>query len=128
MLLSVRHSQINGETAVPGSKSHTIRALAIAALAKGTSVIKMPLVSDDTLSCLSAACDAAELIICQQHLIRCAGLVQVLICLRLFERLLPVQALCDVTEFHVMASHEEIFTSHVCVLSLLLCYELFTAQ
>ena len=56
MLLSVRHSQINGETAVPGSKSHTIRALAIAALAKGTSVIKMPLVSDDTLSCLSAAC------------------------------------------------------------------------
>ena len=56
MLLSVRHSQINGETAVSGSKSHTIRALAIAALAKGTSVIKMPLVSDDTLSCLSAAC------------------------------------------------------------------------
>ena len=56
MLLSVRHSQINGETAVPGSKSHTIRALAIAALAKGSSVIKAPLVSDDTLSCLSAAC------------------------------------------------------------------------
>ena len=56
MLLSVRHSRINGETAVPGSKSHTIRALAIAALAKGTSVIKMPLVSDDPLSCLSAAC------------------------------------------------------------------------
>ena len=56
MLLSVRHSQINGETAVPGSKSHTIRALAIASLAKGSSVIKAPLVSDDTLSCLSAAC------------------------------------------------------------------------
>ena len=37
MLLSVRHSQINGETAVPGSKSHTIRALAIAALAKKAS-------------------------------------------------------------------------------------------
>jgi 5-enolpyruvylshikimate-3-phosphate synthase len=33
MHLSVRHSQINGETAVPGSKSHTIRALAIADLA-----------------------------------------------------------------------------------------------
>ena len=56
MLLSVKPSQINGETAVPGSKSHTIRALAIASLAKGTSVIKAPLVSDDTLSCLSAAC------------------------------------------------------------------------
>ena len=56
MLLSVRHSRINGETAVPGSKSHTIRALAIASLAKGSSIIKAPLVSDDTLSCLSAAC------------------------------------------------------------------------
>ena len=56
MLLSVKPSQINGETAVPGSKSHTIRALAIASLAKGTSIIKAPLVSDDTLSCLSAAC------------------------------------------------------------------------
>ena len=56
MHLSVRHSQINGKTAVPGSKSHTIRALAIASLAKGSSVIKAPLVSDDTLSCLSAAC------------------------------------------------------------------------
>ena len=56
MHLSVKHSQINGETAVPGSKSHTIRALAIASLAKGSSIIKAPLVSDDTLSCLSAAC------------------------------------------------------------------------
>ena len=56
MLLSVKPSQINGDTAVPGSKSHTIRALAIASLAKGTSIIKAPLVSDDTLSCLSAAC------------------------------------------------------------------------
>lgn len=56
MLLSSAHSKINGETAVPGSKSHTIRALAIAALAKGgPSVIKAPLVSDDTLSCLAAA-------------------------------------------------------------------------
>ena len=44
MHLSVRHSQINGETAVPGSKSHTIRALAIASLAKGPSIIKAPLV------------------------------------------------------------------------------------
>ena len=57
---------------------------------------------------LLTACDAAELIICQQHLIRCAGLVQVLICLRLFELLLPAQVLCDVAVFHVMASHEEI--------------------
>ena len=60
------------------------------------------------MSCLSAACDAAELIICQQYLIRCAESVQILVWLRLFERLLSAQALCDVTEFHVMASHEEI--------------------
>ena len=58
------------------------------------------------LFCLSCgpACDAAELIICQQHLIRCDEPVRVLICLRLFELLLSAQALCDVTEFHVMAS------------------------
>ena len=40
---------------MPGSKSHTIRALVIATLAKGTSIIKSPLVSADTLSSLSAA-------------------------------------------------------------------------
>ncbi len=55
MKLSVRKSKIKGDLTIPGSKSHTIRALAIASLAPGVSVIKAPLVSEDTISCLSAA-------------------------------------------------------------------------
>lgn len=39
---------------MPGSKSHTIRALIIATLAQGVSRIYAPLVSADTLSCLSS--------------------------------------------------------------------------
>ena len=39
---------------IPGSKSQTIRALLIAAFAKGISTIKNPLISSDTLSCIEA--------------------------------------------------------------------------
>jgi 3-phosphoshikimate 1-carboxyvinyltransferase len=45
---------VNADIRIPGSKSHTIRALLIAALAEGTSVIREPLISADTLSCLKA--------------------------------------------------------------------------
>ena len=55
MEISVKKSKIAGQIEVPGSKSHTIRAIFIAALAKGTSTIKMPLVSEDTVSALRAA-------------------------------------------------------------------------
>ncbi len=55
MRLTVKPSKLNGTICVPGSKSHTIRAITIATLAKGTSVIEDPLVSDDTVSCLKAA-------------------------------------------------------------------------
>ena len=55
MKLYVSRSKLSGEIAVPGSKSHTIRAIAIASLAKGASIIKAPLVSDDTVSSLTAA-------------------------------------------------------------------------
>ena len=55
MKIRVRKSQLNGEIAVPGSKSHTIRAVAIATAAEGESVIHAPLVSGDTMSCLNAA-------------------------------------------------------------------------
>ena len=55
MKIKVRKSQLNGEIAVPGSKSHTIRALAIATAADGVSVIRSPLVSEDTLAALTAA-------------------------------------------------------------------------
>ncbi|MDR1827740.1 MAG: 3-phosphoshikimate 1-carboxyvinyltransferase [Methylobacteriaceae bacterium] len=49
--VSSRHA-LNGVAVVPGSKSHTIRAVVIATLAEGTSRIMNPLNSED---CLSAA-------------------------------------------------------------------------
>ncbi len=48
MRLSVRPSRLRGQVAVPGSKSHTIRAAAIASLAEGESTIRAPLDSQDT--------------------------------------------------------------------------------
>jgi 3-phosphoshikimate 1-carboxyvinyltransferase len=50
MRLKVRKSSPSGRVAIPASKSHTIRAVAIASLAKGISTIRRPLVSSDTLS------------------------------------------------------------------------------
>jgi len=50
MQLIVRKSRLSGEAAMPASKSHTIRAVAIASLAKGTSTIINPLVSSDTMA------------------------------------------------------------------------------
>jgi len=55
MDISVRKSKIAGQVEIPGSKSHTIRAIFIASLASGTSTIKMPLISEDTIACLRAA-------------------------------------------------------------------------
>lgn len=57
MDLLVNASTLNGEITIPGSKSHTIRALVIATLAKGISKIYQPLVSADTLFCLKG-CEA----------------------------------------------------------------------
>jgi 3-phosphoshikimate 1-carboxyvinyltransferase len=48
MKLIVRKSRLAGEVVVPASKSHTIRAVAVASLAEGESVIRYPLVSGDT--------------------------------------------------------------------------------
>ncbi len=48
-------SQLAGRIAVPGSKSHTIRAVVAALLGKGTSEIHAPLYSADTRSALAAA-------------------------------------------------------------------------
>ena len=53
MQLIAGKSRLKGTVAIPGSKSHTIRAVAIASLAKGASSIKSPLVSGDTLSSVS---------------------------------------------------------------------------
>ncbi len=47
-------SQLTGTVRIPGSKSHTIRAVALASLATGKSVIRKPLISLDTLSAINA--------------------------------------------------------------------------
>ncbi len=56
MLLMLKKSQLSGRVRIPGSKSHTIRAVAIASLANGTSFIRNPMLSEDTRS--AAACYA----------------------------------------------------------------------
>ena len=55
MKIKVCKSILNGEVAVPGSKSHTIRAIAAALMAEGTSIVRAPLESADTRSTLEAA-------------------------------------------------------------------------
>ena len=48
MKLITRKSRLKGTVTIPASKSHTIRAVAIASLAEGESTIRKPLVSGDT--------------------------------------------------------------------------------
>lgn len=50
MKLTAKKSRLRGSVAIPASKSHTIRAVAIASLADGQSNIRNPLVSDDAIS------------------------------------------------------------------------------
>lgn len=52
MRYSVKPGELTGTVSIPGSKSHTIRALLLAMLADGVSEIYDPLRSADTLSCL----------------------------------------------------------------------------
>lgn len=54
MNLHVQKSSLKGRVAIPGSKSHTIRSVALAALADGSSEILAPLVSADTLAAVEA--------------------------------------------------------------------------
>jgi 3-phosphoshikimate 1-carboxyvinyltransferase len=46
-------SHLTGEIQIPASKSHTIRAVAIAGMAEGKSLLVNPLISSDTLSCIN---------------------------------------------------------------------------
>lgn len=55
MKIEARKSSLSGSISVPGSKSHTIRAVAVATAAEGVSLIRSPLISGDTLSSLKAA-------------------------------------------------------------------------
>lgn len=48
--ITTTRSRLNGTVAIPASKSHTIRAVAIASLSGGQSVVRSPLLSDDALS------------------------------------------------------------------------------
>jgi 3-phosphoshikimate 1-carboxyvinyltransferase len=50
MILTAGKSVLSGEVSIPASKSHTIRAVFIASLAKGKSIIQRPLISNDALS------------------------------------------------------------------------------
>ncbi len=51
MKFIIKPSEISGKIDIPGSKSHTIRALVLGLLAEGESVIRAPLDSADTRSC-----------------------------------------------------------------------------
>jgi 3-phosphoshikimate 1-carboxyvinyltransferase len=53
MKLQASKSRLKGTVAIPASKSHTIRAVAIASLAKGQSFIRNPLISDDATSAVN---------------------------------------------------------------------------
>ncbi len=55
MKAKIKKSKLCGTIAVPGSKSHTIRAIAVAMMANGQSILRYPLNSGDTISCLNAA-------------------------------------------------------------------------
>ncbi|MDP8915045.1 MAG: 3-phosphoshikimate 1-carboxyvinyltransferase [Thermoproteota archaeon] len=53
--IQLQRSRINGVVRCPPSKSYTHRAIAIASLANGESIINMPLISRDTIATLSAS-------------------------------------------------------------------------
>ncbi|MDO5575817.1 MAG: 3-phosphoshikimate 1-carboxyvinyltransferase [Fibrobacter sp.] len=55
MKWKVSKSELSGTITIPPSKSHTIRALLIASLANGKSVIRKPLLTGDGVSALDAA-------------------------------------------------------------------------
>lgn len=55
MKLISRKSALTGEILIPASKSHTIRAVSIAAMAHGVSVLGNPLISADALSSIAGA-------------------------------------------------------------------------
>ena len=54
MKLQAKKSRLRGTVAIPASKSHTIRAVAIASLANGQSFIRNPLISDDAASAINS--------------------------------------------------------------------------
>ena len=53
MKLHARKSTLTGTIPIPGSKSHTIRGVALASLADGVSTLRHPLISGDTMSAVA---------------------------------------------------------------------------
>lgn len=53
MILKVSSSKVSGKINIPGSKSHTIRSMFFAGLAEGKSIIKAPLLSNDSISAVN---------------------------------------------------------------------------
>jgi 3-phosphoshikimate 1-carboxyvinyltransferase len=50
--LKINKTILQGKIRIPASKSHTIRAVALAGVAEGKTVLKNPLLSADTISCI----------------------------------------------------------------------------
>jgi 3-phosphoshikimate 1-carboxyvinyltransferase len=65
MNFACQRSRLRGEVTIPGSKSHTIRAVAIASLANGTSRIEAPLDSGDARSAVRAFTALGAKITCE---------------------------------------------------------------
>lgn len=55
MICKSKKAALRGQVMVPGSKSHTIRAILLAAMCEGTSQVKNPLPSNDCLAAANAA-------------------------------------------------------------------------
>ncbi|MBN1159561.1 MAG: 3-phosphoshikimate 1-carboxyvinyltransferase [Bacteroidales bacterium] len=55
MVIKSERSSLSGDILIPASKSHTIRAVAFASVAEGTSLLKNPLLSDDSEAALNAS-------------------------------------------------------------------------
>jgi 3-phosphoshikimate 1-carboxyvinyltransferase len=55
-------SKLHGDILIPASKSHTIRAVAIAAIADGMSVLHNPLMSDDARSAVRGAVEMGAVV------------------------------------------------------------------
>ncbi len=62
MKLKIEKSALKGVIRIPASKSHTIRAVALAGIAEGKSVLKNPLYSADAISCIDGIKELGALV------------------------------------------------------------------
>jgi 3-phosphoshikimate 1-carboxyvinyltransferase len=69
VFISSIKSELSGEILIPASKSHTIRAVAIAGIANGTSILSNPLYSSDAVSCINGIKEFGAKILQNENLI-----------------------------------------------------------